>query len=403
MEDEINIRPYLDTLIKNWIWIIGAGILFALIAFGISSVLAPTYSATAIVAITEPYDIVEFDPRIRSTDENQPLKAYPELATSDTVLEDLLTEIAPVTSDIATIGTLRGLLEASAGSDPSLLRLTASFGDSQATSEIANIWAEIFVAKANEVYGGSGGNRQLFFETQLNDVGQELETAEQALIDFQATNRAAIIENELAALQLTQANYLENQQSTLLLIQDVQSLREQIARQPGNGNVTFADQLTALLLQVKAFNAETETPLQLQLNTTEPVTWQNKNEQLGFLDNLIETLSTRSMEIDTSLADLEPKILVLQQQKQETETENNRVTRNFTLSEETYTALARKVEEERITSQDVSSGVKLASKSAVPENPVAPKRTLNTIVAGFLGLLLGAIAVLFFSWWKNHA
>ncbi len=403
MEDEINIRPYLDTLIKNWIWIIGAGILFALIAFGISSVLAPTYSATAIVAITEPYDIVEFDPRIRSTDENQPLKAYPELATSDTVLEDLLTEIAPVTSDIATIGTLRGLLEANAGSDPSLLRLTASFGDSQATSEIANIWAEIFVAKANEVYGGSGGNRQLFFETQLNDVGQELETAEQALIDFQATNRAAIIENELAALQLTQANYLENQQSTLLLIQDVQSLREQIARQPGNGNVTFADQLTALLLQVKAFNAETETPLQLQLNTTEPVTWQNKNEQLGFLDNLIETLSTRSMEIDTSLADLEPKILVLQQQKQETETENNRVTRNFTLSEETYTALARKVEEERITSQDVSSGVKLASKSAVPENPVAPKRTLNTIVAGFLGLLLGAIAVLFFSWWKNHA
>ncbi|NCF68576.1 MAG: lipopolysaccharide biosynthesis protein, partial [Chloroflexi bacterium] len=54
MEEEIDLRPYVEALLRNWKWIIGAGILAALIALGFSFLMPSTYEATALVAVSEP-------------------------------------------------------------------------------------------------------------------------------------------------------------------------------------------------------------------------------------------------------------------------------------------------------------------------------------------------------------
>ena len=79
MEDEIDLRPYFEAIIRNWLWIVGAVVLAAAVAYGVSSLLPPTYEATALVAITEARDVVQFDPRFSTVDEAHPLRAYPEL------------------------------------------------------------------------------------------------------------------------------------------------------------------------------------------------------------------------------------------------------------------------------------------------------------------------------------
>ena len=83
MEEEIDLRPYIEALISKWYWIVGAAVVAGIVAFIVSSMLPPSYEATALVAVTQPTEIVEFDARIRSVDETQPLKAYPEIAMSD--------------------------------------------------------------------------------------------------------------------------------------------------------------------------------------------------------------------------------------------------------------------------------------------------------------------------------
>ena len=402
MEEEIDLRPYIEALVKNWMWIIGAAVIAGVVALAVSSFLPPSYEATALAAVTESSAVVEFDPRIRSVDDGQPLKAYPEIALSDDLMAALLAEIVETTPDITSIEDLRKILDASAGADDSLLRLTVTYHDPEQTAEIANRWAELFVTRVNEIYGSTGGDQLFFFEAQLADAETELNATEQALIEFQSRNRALILENRLSALRQAQANQLEKQQQIASILQDTTGLLEQLGEGTTEEAAGYSDQLTALLLQVRAFGGsgdggDTAVPWQIQVDTSQ-LERISREEQIAGLTGLQAALMAQLAGINAALEELEPQILEIQQQKQEADTESSRLTRNQTVAEETYTALARKVEEERITSQDTGSGVKLVGKTAVPEEPVSPRKLINAIVAGMLGAMVAVIVILFRQW-----
>jgi uncharacterized protein involved in exopolysaccharide biosynthesis len=401
LEEEIDLRPYIEAVVKNWKWVVGAAVIAGVTAFIVSLLLRPNYEATALAAVTEPGAVVEFDPRIRSVDDGQPLKAYPEIALSDELMLLLLAEIKETTPDITSIEDLRKMLDASAGADDSLLRLTVTYHDPEQTAGIANRWAELFVTRVNEIYGNTGGDQLAFFEAQLADAETELTATEQALIEFQARNRAVILGNRLDALQQAQANQLEKQQQIASILQDTTSLLEQL-EQGEAAEAGYSDQLTALLLQVRAFGGSgdgenTAVPWQIQVDTSQ-LERVGREEQIAGLTGLHAALVAQLAGINAALEELEPQILEIQQQKQEVDTEASRLTRTQTVAEETYTALARKVEEERITSQDTGSGVKLVGRTAVPEEPVSPRKLINAIVAGMLGGGLAIIVILFRQW-----
>ena len=399
MEEEIDLRPYVEALLRNWKWIIGAGILAALIALGVSFLLPPTYEATALVAVMEPRQVVQFDPRIRTTDDSQPFKAYPELATSDELLAALLDETATVAPDVATLANLQGLLSAEAGSDPSLLHLSVKYGDPQVAADVANKWAELFVVRANEVFGSQGDEQLSYFEDQLSAAKQKMQQAEEKLIDFQARNRSMILDNELTALQQTQADQLARKRQIALLLQDAEGLLKQLNGASNNDDPSAADQLAAVLLQLRAFggvpNADSNTAWQLQVNVDQ-ISAAGRQEQITFLSNLHDALAAQTIQIDTHLAELEPQILKLQQKKQQADIEEGRLSGELALSGETHNALANKVEEEKITSQNTGSGVRLASRSAVPIQPISPNKLINMIAAAGLGFLIAVTVVLVF-------
>ena len=404
LEEEIDLRPYIEALLQNWMWIVGAAILAALVAVGASFLLSPTYEATALVAVTDPQQIVQFDPRIQTADEDLPFKAYPELATSDELLLSLLNEVTPIAPDVTRLGTLRGIVSAESGSDPSLLRLSVQYGEPETAAAIANKWAELFVTKTNEVFGSQGGEQLAYFEDQLSVASQELQQAEQNQIDFEAQNRSTILDNELNSLQQAQADQLAKQRQIGLLLQDVESLHEQLT-EPSDGKASpSADQLALVLLQLRAFggvpSADMTTPWQLQLNVDQmPGT--DQQEQIAFLSGLQTAMAAQVKQISEHLAELEPQILTVQQDKQEAATEGARLIRSLDMSKETYMALASKVQEEKITSQNTGSGVRLASKSAVPFSTTGPRKLLIVAVAGFIGMFIAVVVIIANTWWSG--
>jgi uncharacterized protein involved in exopolysaccharide biosynthesis len=404
LEEEIDLRPYIESLIKNWKWIVGCAVLTGVIAFVFASLQPPLYEATALVAVTNPTDIVEFDTRIRDVATTQPLKAYPELAISDALIQELLAEVSSVVPEIKTVKVLRDLLYAESGADPSILRLTTTYGDPDVTKTITNTWAELFVKKANDIYGDQGGEQLVFFEAQLEDARVQLETIEQNMIDFQADNLTVILGNRLNARQNYLADQLKKQRQISLLLQDIELLRTQINATDGLLADASADQLAVLLLQVRAYdgdNSQGSVPWQLQIDMTQ-LAEATSEEQLKLVDGLYIALSAQLEQINTQLTtELEPEILNLQQQKQIADVRAGELTRARDLSEQTFTALASKVEEERITSQDTGSGVRLASKASLPGEPISSGRILTTLVAAIFALMAGAFVVLLLTWWKS--
>jgi uncharacterized protein involved in exopolysaccharide biosynthesis len=64
-------------------------------------------------------------------------------------------------------------------------------------------------------------------------------------------------------------------------------------------------------------------------------------------------------------------------------------------------SLARKAAEARIAAQDETGEVRLASRATPPDQPVSPQKTLNTLVGGALGLLVGVLAALGIEYWRR--
>lgn len=403
-EEEIDLRAYVLVLLKYWKWIIGATVIAAVVALVVSFLLPPTYEATALVAVTKPRYVMQFDPRIEAVNDIQPAyKAYPKLASGDEVLQELLTRLNPRPEEIETLRELKELVQAKSGTDPSLVLLTVRFKDPEEAARIVNLWAEIFVRRANEIYGTEGQSRLQFYQQQVQRAEAELRAAEEALVAFQARNQESVLEHQLGSRRQMHADYLADQRQIAYIIQDIRGLREQLSRQPSEQTVSLADQLTALLLEIKAFNAHASAPMQLQVDSAASLSEKSLTEQIAFLDQLVQVLEEKSAEIDDRLTALEPEILALQEQLQEIYTEKDRLARARDVARETYMTLARKVEEARIAAEENAGEVRIASRAAVPEKPASPRKLLNTAVAGVLGLMLSVFGAFVTEWWQQGA
>ncbi len=410
MEEEIDLRAYVLVLLKYWKWILGTAVAAAVVALAVSFLLPPTYEAVALVAVTKPRYVMQFDPRIAPVESVsnaviQPAyKAYPELASSDEVLQEVLARLNPRPEKLETLRDLQEMVEAKSGADPSVIRLAVRHRDPEAAAHIANLWAEIFVRRANEIYGTEAQSQLQFYQQQRERARAELTAAEEALVAFQARNRESVLQNQLNSYRQMQADYLADRRQITYIVQDIRGLREQLSRQPADQPATLADQLTALFLQIKAFNAQASAPIQLQVDSAATLSEKSLPEQIAFLDDLVRVLEAKSAEIERRLAELEPQILALQQELQEIRTEEDRLTRARDVARETYMTLARKVEEARIAAEDASTGeVRLASRAAVPEKPISPRKLLNTAVAGMLGLMLAVFGAFVVEWWRSGA
>ncbi|MGQ9467857.1 MAG: Wzz/FepE/Etk N-terminal domain-containing protein, partial [Anaerolineae bacterium] len=233
MEEEIDLRSYVLVLLKYWKWIIGATAVAAVVALVVSFILPPTYEATALVAVTKPRYVMQFDPRIETLNNIQPAyKAYPELASSDEALQELLTRLNPRPERVETLEDLKRLVKAKSGTDPSLILLTVRLKDPEEAARIANLWAEIFVRRANEIYGTESQSQLQFYQQQLQRAEAELRAAEEALVAFQARNQESVLEHQLDSRRQMYADYLADQRQIAYIIQDIRGLREQLSRQP---------------------------------------------------------------------------------------------------------------------------------------------------------------------------
>ena len=402
MEEEIDLRVYVEVLISRWKWIVGLALVAAVTAFVVSSLLPSTYEASSVIIITQPRYQMQFDSRFETVGEWTPAyKAFPTLATSDEALQGVVDAYTPSPEahiEEWTLRTLAGMVEATSEGDPRLVVLKVRSRSPEDAADIANLWADQFTALGNGIYGGTEKD-VAFFEEQGNQARQVLDRADVELIEFQARNQSSIVSAQLSSCRQTQTDYLADQRAIAYIVQDIQGLRGQLAQQPGDQPASLADDLTALFLQVKAFGAST--PIQLQVNSADSLSNKSLAEQIAFLDDLVVTLEAKSSEINERLAELEPQILALQQRLQEINVESDLLTSARDLARETYMTLARKLEEARIAAQEENGVSQVGSYTAVPEEPVSRRRMLNTAVAGVLGGMMGVFGAFAIEWWRG--
>jgi len=403
-DDEIDLGEYVRTVIRHWRMVVGLAVVAALAALGVSFLQPRVYEARAMVAITKPQYVMNFDPRIGSSaDLAPPAKALIGLATSDDVLAALASSSAAASlpTGAQSADALRKMLTAEATADPSLVALKVRAEDPEKAAALANAWAEALVTRARDVYGQGQGD-VTYFEARLAEADQSLAKAEADLAAFQARSELSVLKARLSALQDDQKAYLAEQQAIARLMVDVEGLRKTVGGYPPDSRVTLGDDLTALGLEIKTFNAHASTPVQLQITGSDTLSSKRAGDLQKSLASLSENLSAKSSATQARLGEITPQILKLQGQVQQLENESGRLTLARDLAKETYQTIARKAEEARIAAQASRGQVAIASQASPPSEPASSRRLLTVAVASVLGLLVGIIGAFGLEWWRRE-
>lgn len=415
MEDDIDLRAYVSLLLNRWKLIAALIVCGALVAGGVAYTTPRSYEAEAMLSVSQPRYSLKLDGVSQGAP--LPLKAYPDLALSDGVLNELYRGVkVDLPDSVNTLDKFRSRLRAQAGADPTLLRLIVRDENAQDAAAIANAWARLLTQKAGELYAQDNANLTMY-ETQLADVKVQLEQADKALAVFQAQNQAGILQVQLTSQQAILSDYFLREHEFKLLLETTADVLSRLQSLDAAAPASFTDEVVRLMISAQAADSQmstgTETSslpkadsassrlLQVQVNTDPLAGLLTVADQRASLDALAKTLDSRVAEFRAAAGELEPAILDLQGQLAEARRRETELTRTRDLVEKQYLALSSKLDEAHIAVQESNNVVQLASAAAAPTEPSGLGRSVLIGAGALLGALVGGGLTLVQAWWRS--
>ena len=409
MEEEIDLREYINVIVRRWKGIAGITLAAVVTAAIVSFlVLAPVYEAKAGVVIVKSKSDIVFEPKYLTLTEeelgsvgmdvNARRKALEALVKSTSVAVEVIAQLgSSLEPEEREVEALLDMVETESNGD--LIGIKVKGEDSKKIATIANAWGEVYEEYVNGLYGGrpqSAGDIQ----AQVAEAESSYQEAQEALARFTGDNQIDTLTQEIGAKQNTLADYYTTKRQLDRLIADARALRSQSYLETTSSSPTgTGSSLSIMLLQASAFTLlSPELPVQLQLAFDERASLESSaEEQVQDLDALLSILEARREEVQSLIDEgtLQQEILQLQEQLERELARKQELTRARDLDWETYSTLARKEAEVGVASQATDTEVRFAVSAVEPKGPVAPKKMLNIAIAGVLGLMVGVFGAFF--------
>ncbi len=415
---EIDLRKVIIDLLAGWKWIVGITLLVGIAVF-VFSLLQMNYTATALVVITEPRYLPNFDSQLQTTDKTPPTnKALVDLAMSGEIVRKMYDAWESRDKAKTTLAEYQEkYLIASVGSDPTIVVLSVQADTPEMASSLANAWAQTTVEVANRLFYGTSATTNNDFTAQIVDVKANLLAAEQALSSFESRNRISIWKNELASLLAQQSDWLRKQRLIEDTTRDAAGFIKQVQELEEGQPVPASLQTNFMVLQLKVYNdlttatrisesmlvsSESVTPLQVQLPDSNQLQPLSKTDFVKQAQEWIEDLKSQSEEIQNSVGQLSSQVTSLQQQIQDQTSERERLELEYENSQKIYSTFMKKNEELKVTSGELYASAQVASSALTPEEPDSRNTIRNTAIALAMGFILSAGFVFIKNWWQSQ-
>lgn len=306
-------------------------------------------------------------------------------------------------------GRLQSNVEVIPARNSGVFQISYAATDAGLAAQLANAWAEAYVATALELKADPARRQSLWFDEQLVELRKRLEAAQQKLSEFQRNNSLVTTDGRLdletARLGAMAAEAVNAQAA----MSDAQTRREQLRQALNSGQVEeLPDVLGNSLLQgMKAELARKEAKLsemserfganhpQLISASAEVAALREKlsaelGRAQGAINQTTEIAERRSRELQNALDEQKQKVLELKRANDERDV----LAREVESAQRTYDAATQRGSAVRLESQLDQGNVAVLAPAARPFAPARPRILLNGAASILFGLLLGgAIAV----------
>ncbi|MCL4487638.1 MAG: hypothetical protein M1570_05855 [Chloroflexi bacterium] len=255
-------------------------------------------------------------------------------------------------------------------------------------------------------------------QTQADQAWGSYQKAESALSDFIGQNRIDALSREIDARQKSESDLYSAQRSLNRLLQDATSFQELANKDSLSSANDTTDRLSALLIRANAAllsysspsgvvspsgssslsggpaNSSSNGPMlplqvQVAVNSLNDASSSSASVR-SQIDALIATLSARKKQVEAQINDPseQTQVLALQKELEQQTAKRQQLTNARDLAWTTYTTIAKKIEEVRVSEEASSTIVRVAGSAVVPEAPVAPRKATNAMLGAAVGLVL---------------
>ncbi|MFZ6020984.1 MAG: Wzz/FepE/Etk N-terminal domain-containing protein [Chloroflexota bacterium] len=406
---EIDLRKIVLTLINFRLWIVAGAVILGLAVFLFFFLQPRMYEATAVIALTKPRYLPNFDPRYQTVATTALTnKVAMDIAKSDEIAIFVFDSWNDPQKELEQRRAFReNNLVVKAGSDASVISLTVRLESPEEAARLANLWAQRVVERLNTLYSGQDQSQLAFFETQIAIAQQNLRKAEQALAEFESRNEKNGLQTQLDALIYRQQDLLRKKQFIEQLQRDGRALLVEVENLGASNTLPAELQTRLLVLQLRyaenaPFSEGSGTSLpQFQLSLPVSSTPQSVDEFRTAVQQWQQALQYQVEEIDLLLAEYPQNLTDLQKQIEVLNQERQRLDLEREVAADTYATLNRKYHEVRITMDDSVGDAKIASRALPPIRPAARGTLTYTLAAVIVGAVLAAVAALIRDWWLN--
>lgn len=431
-EDEIDLRQYLDVLIRWWREIVAITLgAIALAAVGLllmRLVLPPKYEASADVAIVRTVSDVNFDERFRTNPEELGVdtvslsarrSALLGLVATGAIAQEVVTRLGDTLSEKEqNPANLLEMVEADLASangvntDSDLIRIKITADEPAKAAAIANAWAHLYVREVNTIYGQVPNEVLESIQTELAAAEEQYLTSQANLEAFIASNRIDELTSLVTVLQQRidqevslQKAYLQQWEDTQEQLATVRALRIQVEQ--GGEGAARSNMAALQILKMRVYGMTPE-GLQVEVRDLPDV---NQQAMLTDLDGLLQSLEQRLIDLEaeviaggtqlgsmqTVTSTLASALTNLRTSKAQLESETSKqlqLTQQRDLAWDAYKTLSSKVAELNLTRAAASSEVRFGAP-AVPAVDSVQRIGLSLTVgaSGLIGLILAVFYV----------
>lgn len=383
--ERIDLRELILTVWdRKWI-VLGAAIIFGLIAFFISSYLVPVrYRASAVVTVT-----------VRSTWIELIEKGISKMARSEEVLDSTYAELG-----ITELEEQRNLEFVAFMEYWGQLELEVSSDDPDLAARAANLWAEMVYKRIYDVLGAS--------EEFLNMIEEEVAqaetnwiTAKNELNEYLSESHLETYPLDLAKAESTLVAYREVIDRNLLTISDAMTLEGQIEGVTPSETLNSWIDLNLINLLGRAGALDEELHQQIQNDHSLNLEL-SPAEALLMLQQFRAALESQNQQLEEETAALEDEISILASSLEIEQDQIDDLILKRDLARTTYKELADQLTDFQISQNQVDQEVMISTRALPPTEASNPNSLAVAGFAGISGALVTMLGLLFFGWWTDQ-
>ncbi len=437
-DDDINLRPYILTLVRQWWKIALLATISAFVALIFTLSQPRKYEATATIMVTRQRATLtlanQFPTVSDPVDTNSRMNAMLSIAQSDSLALQVIQSLGDALSiRDKNLEAFKEFVKVTNNGD--LISVVGTAREASFAAEIANAWAREAVQAINRAYSGEQPLDEI--QKQSQAVQKQYETAQAALETAIQENQSDLLRKQIEESQKLFTDladdrawlidyYDRRKQDMQMLVTQAGALKQQIEGGSYSTAGNLGDALAVLIARASMLGLVQQTAsektvgmgsgLSITLQLSDPnllkdtagnyaadlsVLIKQAEEEKAASETALENLtqSVNKGEGKDQIEAVAVNIQALKAQLERQEARLHELTSERDLAWKTYQAMLEK--EAEIQNAPQNNEVILAVPAIEAQTP-APRGSLrNTAAAGAMGLILGVFWVIVVEWWRS--